>query len=304
MNDLSRRRFLQAASGGAAALASGVASAPRASANDEKQPAKFRLGIVTYNIAAQWDLPTILRVCKNVGVSPVELRTTHKHGVEPALTKDHRKDVRQRFADAGIECWGCGSVCEFHSPDQAVVRKNIETCKEFVQLAADIGGRGVKVRPNGLPKEVPVEKTLEQIGKALIECGKAAADAGVEIWVEVHGAGTQHPPHMKTIMEHCGHPKVGLTWNSNPTDIVKGSAAKSFKLLWPWIRSCHINELYKDSKGIYPYRELFRLFREHGYDRVMLCEVGRSPPDVDSGQELLHYYKALWTELNRPAEGR
>jgi len=32
---------------------------------------------------------------------------------------------------------------------------------------------------------------------------------------------------------------------------------------------------------------------------VTLCEVGRSPPDADSGQELLHYYKALWTELNR-----
>jgi sugar phosphate isomerase/epimerase len=299
MNDLSRRRFLQAASGGAA-LASGIASAPRARAEEKNQAAKFRLGIVTYNIAARWDLPTILRVCKNVGLSPVELRTTHKHGVEPTLTKEQRKEVRQRFADAGIECWGCGSVCEFHSPDVAVVKKNVETCKEFVQLAADIGGRGVKVRPNGLPKEVPVEKTLEQIGKGLIECGKAAADAGVEIWVEVHGPGTQHPPHMKTIMEHCGHPKVGLTWNSNPTDIVNGSVAESFKLLWPWIRSCHINELHKDSKGVYPYRELFLMFREHGYDRVTLCEVGRSPPDADSGQELLHYYKALWTELNAP----
>jgi sugar phosphate isomerase/epimerase len=268
---------------------------------EEKQAAKFRLGIVTYNIAAQWDLPTILRICKNVGLSPVELRTTHKHGVEPTLTKEQRNEIRERFADAGIECWGCGSVCEFHSPDPTAVKKNIETCKQFVQLAADIGGRGVKVRPNGLPKEVPVEKTLEQIGKALIECGKAAADAGVEIWVEVHGPGTQHPPHMKTIMEHCAHPKVGLTWNSNATDISNGSVAESFKLLWPWIRSCHINELYKDSKGVYPYRELFHLFWEHGYDRVTLCEVGRSPPDADSGQEVLQYYKALWTELNRPA---
>ena len=302
MNDLSRRRFLQAASAGAAGFAaSRVASAHEASVEDPKESAKFRLGIVTYNIAAQWDLPTILRICKNVGLSPVELRTTHKHGVEPALTKKQRQEVRRRFADAGIDCWGCGSVCEFHSPDLAVVRKNIETCKEFVQLAADIGGRGVKVRPNGLPKDVPVERTLEQIGKALIECGKAAADAGVEIWVEVHGPGTSHPPHMKTIMEQCGHPKVGLTWNSNPSDIANGSVAESFKLRWPWIRSCHINELNKDSKGVYPYRELFRLFREHGYDRVTLCEVGRSPPDADSGQELLHYYKALWTELNQRA---
>jgi sugar phosphate isomerase/epimerase len=297
-----RRHFLQAA--GAMATTGMLAGRTGGAIPDREKPLKFKLGIVTYNVAANWDLPTILRVCKNVGLSPVELRTTHKHGVEPSLNKEQRKEVRQRFADTGIECWGCGSVCEFHSADSAVVRKNIETCKEFVQLAADIGGRGVKVRPNGLPKEVPVEKTLEQIGKALIECGKAAADAGVEIWVEVHGPGTSHPPHVKTIMEHCGHPKVGLTWNSNASDLKNGSVAEYFRLLWPWVRSCHINELYKDSSGIYPYRELFQLFREQGYDRVTLCEVGRGMPDPDSGQELLRYYKALWSELARGSASR
>ncbi|HEV3259939.1 MAG TPA: TIM barrel protein, partial [Gemmataceae bacterium] len=273
MAAVNRRRFLQAT--GALAAAGTVAPAIAAPASTEDRPLKFRLGIVTYNIARDWDVPTILKVCKSVGLSPVELRTTHKHGVEPSLSKDERKEVRQRFADAGIEIWGCGSVCEFHSPDPDVVKRNIETCKEFAQLAADIGGRGVKVRPNGLPKDVPVEKTLEQIGKALIPCGKAAADAGVEVWVEVHGNGTAHPPYIKTIMEQCGHPSVGLTWNSNPSDIKNGSVAEYFQLLKPWVRSCHINELYKDAAGAYPYRELFRLLRESGYDRVTLCEVGK-----------------------------
>jgi hypothetical protein len=180
-----------------------------------------------------------------------------------------------------------------------VVEKNIETCKQFVQLVADIGGKGVKVRPNALPKEVPVEKTLEQIGKALIPCGKAAADAGVEIWVEVHGRGTAHPPHMRAMMEHCGLANVGVTWNSNKEDIQNGSVADFFKLLQPWIRSCHINDLYKDASGEYPYRELFRLFGASGYNRVTLCEVGRTFPDVDQGTEFLRYYRALWNELVR-----
>ena len=51
--------------------------------------------------------------------------------------------------------------------------------------------------------------------------------------------------------------------------------------------------------GDAPYRELFRLFRETGYDRVTLCEVGRGMPDASSGEQLLRYYKALWTELTR-----
>src|SRR5207237_6511613 len=135
------------------------------------------LGIVTYNVPKDWDLPTLLKVCKEVGIAAIECRTTHKHGVEPSLTADQRKDVKKQFADAGIVFWGCGSVCEFHSADSAVVKKNIETCKEFVQLAADLGGKGVKVRPNGVGKGQTVEQACKQIGEALIPCGKAAAEA-------------------------------------------------------------------------------------------------------------------------------
>ncbi len=292
-----RRSLLRAGALGATGLvaATGTADPPAA---PRAEPA-FRLGLVTYNLAAAWDLPTLVQVCKSVGVSPVELRTTHRHGVEPALTKEQRQEVRKRFGDAGVAVWGCGTVCEFHSPDPSVVKKNIETCKEFVGLVADLGGKGVKVRPNGLPKQVPVEKTLEQIGRALVPCGKAGADAGVEIWVEVHGTGTSHPAHMKTIMEHCGHPQVGVTWNSNGTDVVGGSVGEAFKLLSPWIRSCHINDLYRDQTGAYPYRELFRLLRGAGYDRATLCEVGGSIPDPKVGAEFLRYYKALWNEQTR-----
>jgi sugar phosphate isomerase/epimerase len=299
MGTASRRRFLQA-TGSAAVSGLGVppgvaAIVPRRAT---RQGPGYRLGIVTYNIAAAWDIPTILRVCRDVGLAAVELRTTHRHGVEPSLNRQQRLDIRKRFADAGVTLWGCGTVCEFHAPDAAVVRRNIETCQAFVQLVADLGGRGVKVRPNGLPDGVPVARTLEQIGRALIPCGRAAADAGVEIWVEVHGHGTAHPPHLRTVMETCGLRSVGLTWNSNATDIRNGSVAEWFRLLRPWIKSCHINELYKDATGAYPYRELFRLLRETDYDRVTLCEVGRGMPTPEAGAELLRYYKALWTELS------
>jgi sugar phosphate isomerase/epimerase len=290
----SRRRFLtQAGALTTAGLASTTAHAGPA---NDRHPLRYRLGTVTYNIAAAWDLPTLLRICRAVGLAAVELRTTHKHGVEPSLSAAARKEVRQRFADAGIEIWGCGTVCEFHSPDTGVVQKNIESCRQFVQLVADIGGKGVKVRPNALPKNVPVPRTLEQIGKALTECGRAANDANVEIWVEVHGPGTQEPRHCKTIMEEANHPRVGLTWNSNPTDVVNGSVSESFKMLRPWIKSCHINELHSG----YPYRELFRLLRETGYDRYTLAEI-QGMPDVATGERLMRYYKALWTELTRPA---
>ncbi len=294
MNDLTRRGFMAATGTTAAAgMLASQASAGQPAAGGA--PAlKYRLGIVTYNIAATWDVPTILRVCRNVGLSPVELRTTHRHGVEPTISDQARKDVRQRFADAGVEIWGCGTVCEFHDPDKEVVQRNVETCRRFIRLAADIGGKGVKVRPNRLPQGVPTERTLEQIGRALAECGRAAQDANVEVWLEVHGQGTAEPRHIRTIMEHCKHPRVGITWNSNATDVTNGSVSEAFKMLQPWIKSCHINELHSG----YPYRELFRLLRETGYDRVTLAEI-EGMPNVNTGERLMRYYKALWTELTR-----
>ena len=46
----------------------------------------------------------------------------------------------------------------------------------------------MKVRPNDLPRGVPSEKTIEQIGKALNVVGEFGAGFGQQIRLEVHGA--------------------------------------------------------------------------------------------------------------------
>ena len=284
---LNRREFL-----GAAVASTLVASQAKA----VLVPAKFKLGLVTYNVAQNWDLPTLLRNASEAGVAAVECRTTHKHGVEPKLTADQRATVKKQFADAGVVFWGCGSVCEFHAADRAEVTRNVEECKQFLALVNDLGGRGVKVRPNGVGKGQTVEQACDQIGTALKLCGSAAADLGLEIWVEVHGATTQVPKNMKAIMDACGNPAVGVTWNSNPTDLVNGTLAEGFKLLEPHIKSCHVNELTNDAAGKYPYRELFARLAGMNYDRYTLCEVGKSVEPA-KGVEYLREYKKLWTSL-------
>lgn len=290
MNPISRRSALKTLTALSALplLGRRAAAAPGAFGDG-----KFKLGIVTYNIAKDWDVPTIIKNCEATGFEAVELRTTHKHGVEPTLDKAARAEVRKRFADSKVRLLSLGSTCEFHSPKPDVLRSQIDECKRFIDLAHDLGCLGVKVRPNGIPAEVPEEKTIAQIGAALRECGGAGAPAGVEIWVEVHGKDSAHPPRCAAMMTACGHESVGLCWNSNPTDLMGGTSVKpAFDLLKPWLRHCHINELSNDK---YPWRELFTLLRQSGYARYTLCEVqGTTDP-----LRLMHYYRALWQELGR-----
>ena len=254
----------------------------------------LKLGLVTYNLGRDWDIPTIIDRCGRAGFEAVELRTTHAHGVEPSLGMKNRKTVKETFSQSSVRLLSLGTTCEYHAVEAEEVVRNIKLTKEFVELAHDVGAMGVKVRPNGLQVQrgVPVEKTLDQIGSSLRECGEFAEDHDVEIWLEVHGSGTSDLQCIRTIMEIADHESVGVCWNSNSTDTVKGSVGESFSLLREWIRSVHIRELCDKS---YPWRELFTLLREAGYNGYCLAEI---PGSLDP-ERLMHYYRVLFSELTR-----
>ena len=251
----------------------------------------MQLGAVTYNVLKDWDLEKIITTLEASGFSGVELRTEHAHKIEPSLLAADREKVKQRFARSKVRLVSFGTTSEFHSPDPAVRRKHVETAKSFIDLAHDTGAWGIKVRPNGLPAEVPVDTTIGNIGACLKELGDYGMGKGVEIYMEVHGRETQVPPIAARIMKAANHSNVGACWNSNPTDIVDGSIRPSFDLLRPYIKHVHINEL----AGPYPYRELFKLLRESKYDRYTLCEAQESKEP----ERFLRWYAALWNELNR-----
>jgi hypothetical protein len=252
-----------------------------------------RLGAVTYNVLKDWNLETLITKLEAAGFEAVELRTTHAHGVEPSLSAGERERVRKRFESSKVRLLSFGSTAEFHSPDAEVRKRNVVQAKAFVDLAHDTGAWGVKVRPNGFPEGVPRETTIARIGECLRELGDYGAGRGLEIWLEVHGPETAEPSVAAAIMRATRHLNAGLCWNSNPSDVVSGSVKQNWELLRPWVKNAHINELADAS---YPWRELFALMRQSGYDRYTLCEVRESKEP----ERFLTWYKALWTELARP----
>jgi sugar phosphate isomerase/epimerase len=293
-----RRDFLKNASLSLAALgltAGGSAAEPRQ--KQKKAPAeslpsfakksKMKLGTVTYNLAMDWDIPTIIAKCTETKFEGVELRTTHKHGVEVSLNKSQRAEVKKRFADSPVALASLGSAFDYHTIDQAKLRKDIEATKEYIVLAQDVGAMGVKVRPNGLPKEVPVEKTLAQIGRSLREIGEFAQGHGQKIYVEVHGQGTSLLPNIKSIMDTANHPNVGVCWNSNATDLAGDGFDHNFNLVKKKIFTVHMRDLYLEE---YPFRKLFAALNENNFTGFCFAEIPSSPDAV----RLMKYYRSLW----------
>ena len=191
----SRRDFLkQSVYFGIATVAAGPLTKM---AHSMKMLTPMRFGLVTYLWGQDWDLPTLIANCEKTGVLGVELRTEHAHGVESNLSAAQRRDVKKRFADSPVELLGPGTNFAFHHADPEKLRRDIQGAKEYIKLSYDCGGTGIKVKPNDLPKDVPHEKTIEQIGKSLNELGRYAAEYDQMIRVEVHGRGTSSLPVIK-----------------------------------------------------------------------------------------------------------
>ena len=257
------------------------------SSGAKKSQSKMRLGTVTYNLAKDWDIATIIKNCEMANFEGVELRTTHAHGVEVHLTKPQREEVKKRFRDSKVQLMGLGSTFDYHTPDQAKLRKDIEATKEYIVLAHDVGASGVKVRPNGLPKEVPVEKTLEQIGRSLREVGEFGQGHGVEIRLEVHGSGTSSVPKIRKILDVAAHKNVGITWNSNQSDLEGKGFDSNFDLVKDKIFCIHMRDLFLEE---YPFRRLFTRLNEIGFSGFCLAEV----PESTDAIRVMKYLRALW----------
>lgn len=296
-----RRRFLRR-SAAAAVGALGFSALPGAVGAPAGDNISF--GLCTYMWGSEWDVPTIIANLNKLQIHGVELRVEHAHKVEPALSPQQRAKVRAQFENGGIEVVGIGTNAQFDSPDPAKLGANVELAKQYVKLSHDVGGSGVKVKPNNFhdKKEgIPREKTLEQIGKSLADLGDFALGFGQEIRLEVHGDVTALAD-IRKIMEVAQAAKadnVRICWNSNQADLEGDGIEKNFALVKDWLgHTTHIHELGGGGKsshgGPYPFDKLAKLLVDADYDGWVLMEAASKPEDKVAA---LGEQKALWEKL-------
>ncbi|MEQ8852275.1 TIM barrel protein [Gimesia sp.] len=267
----SRRDFLKtSALGGMLAMGGGLPALARA----EEKKAQAQYGLVTYQWAKDWDLPTLLKNCETANVLGVELRTTHKHGVERDLNKNERREVAKKFMDSPVTLVGIGSNERYDNPNADVLKQAKEATKEFIKLSHDVGGTGVKVKPDSFHKNVPEEVTIEQIGKSLNEMGAFGADYGQQIRLEVHGK-CAHLPTIRKILDVADHPNVAICWNCNKQDLEGAGLDANFAMVKDRLGdTTHIHDLIHNP---YPHKRFFELMAGANYTGWLMLEEGKLP---------------------------
>jgi sugar phosphate isomerase/epimerase len=241
----------------------------------------MKLGFVTYLWGKDWDQDTLIKNLTASGILGVELRVEHAHKVSPALSKEERLLVKKKFQNSPVEIVGMGTNQQYDYDDPALLKKSMDETKEFFLLSRDIGGSGVKVKPNQFRKGIPHEKTIEQIGKSLNELAIYGANLGQQLRLEVHGAETQEIFNIKAIMDVASHPNATVCWNCNSQDLSGPGLEANFNMLKARFGDiCHVREL---NDTTYPYQDLMNLFVKNKYAGWVLLECRTDPADKVKG---------------------
>ncbi len=156
----------------------------------------------------------------------------------------------------------------------------------------------IKVKPNGIPDDVPKEKTISQIAASLNEVGQFAKDYGQLVRVEVHGELTQEIPNMYAIFEQVTEKNVKMCWNCNDQDLLPPGLESNFNSVKKWFGdTVHVREF---NVGEYPYQQLINLFTGIKYDGWILLEARTEPADkIDAMKEQLSLFNSMISKAQK-----
>ena len=291
---ISRRHFLTGSVGAAVGICSlgGLRPSPLQAAESSAK-SKMRFGLATYTWGKDWDVPTLIANCAQAGVYGVELRTSSKyaHGVELTLPAAQRAEVKQRFVDSPVRVvsLACSERFDWPEPDQ--LRAALETAKAHLQLSRDVGCDVLRVFPNQFHPNVPHDKTIAQIAKAVDELGVCAAGLGQEVSLEAHGPAGELPT-LRAIMDRVTQRSVRVRLNCDVRDTQGEGFVANFNLVKTFLsRIIHLHDL-GDPK--YPYQLMVDLLVQAKWEGWALAERDNTVPDrVLALTEQRHAWEAM-----------
>ncbi len=222
------------------------------------------------------------------GYRGIEFRcdADHRHGVAVEATAAQRAEFRRKLADVGVEPCCLASGLQFISADA------VAAAPARIELAADLGCRGLRVFCGPLPAGMSLENAIPIVAHNLRRVAERAFYARVGLWLETHDS-LSLGRHAARVVRLVDHPAVGLNWdNMHPAR--NGEALEvTWPAVAPYIRHTHFHDAVAETgepiitpfgQGGLPIQRMYNLLRFSGYEGYFSGEwfgtqMGATPDD-------------------------
>ncbi|WP_433164009.1 sugar phosphate isomerase/epimerase family protein [Kribbella sp. CA-247076] len=225
-------------------------------------------------------LDHVLELAKGNDITGLELRAADDEFTNTGLTAAQRRELRARIEDAGLDILAISSYVRLCAVED-------QPLAEHLELAADLGARGVRVFP-GDPDPDPGTTDGPSAGeiRALDRVTSAPTDSRILLEThDSHSAGRKMAALCTLLDSDVPGHNVRVIWDSAHTWSHGETPAEAFDLLKPWIEFVQIKDT--DSRqsyrpvavgtGDYPIRELLATLSGTDYPLSLEWELKWHP---------------------------
>lgn len=263
LNPLNRRRF-----------AATLAALPLCAADQRvvRRPGtNIRIGLNAYSfnrplMAGQMTLHDVIDFCAEQRLEGVDLTGYYFPGYPVPPKDDFLFDLKRKAFFNGVTIAGTGVRNDFALASAEERRAQIQLVKNWVDLAAKLGGSMVRVfSGRELAKGYSLEQTMEWMIPAFQECARYGAERGVFIGLQ------HHDDVLKTAAETIGVVEaVGSRWFSVILDVGslrQGDPYSEIEKLLPYASNWQIKEhvWYGKQKTPIDLKRLRQIIEKVGY---------------------------------------
>lgn len=232
------------------------------------------------------------------GYEGIEVEPAHLGPDPAALTAAERREIRRAMSGAGVGYVGLHSFLKapaglhLTTADTAIRERSWDYFRRLIDLAADLGDRGVMVLGSAKQRAAPNAAAVPEARKRLIDglarVAPAAASRGVTILLEPLA------PHLCNVVTTLAEAveiakaidSAGLKsmLDTHNTAGETKPAAGLVRMYLPWIRHVHLNEMdgKRPGAGDYDFRSLLRQLHQSNYREWVSVEVFDFKPDGET----------------------
>ena len=194
-----------------------------------------------------WSFTQILDFAATHQYNGIEIRGIQRQLDLPKCpefnTPEKIKESRKRIEDKGLKVVNLGASTELHHTDMAARQKQLDSGKQFIDLAQQLHCPYVRVFPNSLPKTDERNKVVDLIIEGLTELGNYAKQRNVMVLMETHGDAVK-TDELKKMMEATKDANTGLVWDIvNMWSVTKEPPVQVYAQLKNYIRHTHLKDV-------------------------------------------------------------
>jgi sugar phosphate isomerase/epimerase len=271
------------------------------------------LPCVTFSTLAcpHWSIASIVAAARAMGYDGIEWRGGGDGHIHPRATRDERNTLRAHMRDANLFSLAVTSYTNFVSDDAKTRAANVDDLKKYLDLAADLDAKFVRVFLGELEPTQTISKMYPRIIAALQQCVEHARRVGVGIAVEHHDDFVQ-TKSLVPILNALPDAAIGAVWDIANAHRAHESASDGIRNLGERISYVQIKDgagrganwkLTNVGEGEVELKRAIELLHAHNYRGAFSVEweyawhPELAPPERALPQALTHL-RAMWNEIH------